>query len=118
MFQPFADNIKMIGSCISGVAAICGGYIYFDGPIPASKHYVLELVSGQLAPIRSAQNTQAKALDKFLLFQQQEALAKAKADPAAATSPTVQERIRELEQLVRDTERRISNSDPRQPPAD
>lgn len=116
MFSAIAENIKTIGACVSGGTAVCGGYIYFDGPVPASKHYVLELMRGELVPIKQVQNTQARSLDKFLLFQQQEALAKAKADPAASTSPVVQERVRELEQLVHETESRIKSSDPRQPP--
>ena len=50
---------------------------------------------------------QAVAMDRFLLWQQQEALEKVRRDPAAATSPTVQETIRSLDQQVRATEERL-----------
>lgn len=125
MFGTIADALKMIGYCGSGLGALCGGYIWLGGPIPTTEHRTKELLQaevvalrGELTPLKIAQNTQAKSLDRFLLFQQQELLEKAKADPAASTSPTVQRRIRELEQQIQDTERRITKGDPRKPPED
>ncbi len=59
------------------------------------------------APILKVQNTQAVGIDRFLLFQQQNALANAKADPAAKTSPIVQEKIKNLESQSKDTQARI-----------
>ena len=104
------DNVKLISSCVTGVVAVCSGYVYFDGPIPVSKHYVEEHLDKRLTPIILVQNTQTKSIDRFLLFQLQEALRRAKTDPAAATSPVIQEHIRDLESQVRDTETRINAS--------
>ena len=58
-------------------------------------------------PIIKTQNTQAVGIDRFLLFQQQNALANAKADPAVRTSPIVQERIQNLESQEKETKLRI-----------
>lgn len=41
MFAWIVDNVKLVGSCATGVTAICGGYIYMEGPIPATKGYVI-----------------------------------------------------------------------------
>ncbi len=72
----------------------------------AQRYWVRE----QLAPLLMVQNSQATAIDRFLLYQQQEALAKAKADPAVKISPTAQDRVRDLENQVRDTENRIKKA--------
>ena len=63
-----------------------------------------------LAPVLRTQNTQALSIDRFLLYQQSEALAKAKADPAANSSAVVQERVKELEAIAKDTQLRICKS--------
>lgn len=41
MLTAIVDNIKTIGTCVSAVGAVCGGYLYLDGPVPASRSYVL-----------------------------------------------------------------------------
>lgn len=41
MFAVFAENIKTIGACVSAVGAVCGGYVYLDGPVPATRQYVV-----------------------------------------------------------------------------
>ena len=40
MFTTIADNIKTIGACITAVTACGTGYVFLDGPIPATKQYV------------------------------------------------------------------------------
>lgn len=35
------ENIKLIGGCVAGVAAVCGGYVAIDGPIPASRQWTI-----------------------------------------------------------------------------
>lgn len=39
------ENIKVIGGCVGGFAALCGAYVAADGPIPASKQWTLAEVS-------------------------------------------------------------------------
>lgn len=41
MLQVIVDNIKMIGACVTGITACGTGYVYLDGPVPASKHWVI-----------------------------------------------------------------------------
>lgn len=41
MIQSVIDNLKTIGACVSALVACAGGYVYFDGPVPASRQYVI-----------------------------------------------------------------------------
>lgn len=45
MWQTAVDNIKtilgIIGACVAGLTGCAGGYVALDGPIPASKQYVI-----------------------------------------------------------------------------
>jgi hypothetical protein len=59
------------------------------------------------APIILTQNTLATAIDHNLLYQQQKDLEEVKKDPAAASSPTVRNKIKELESEVQSTSARI-----------
>ena len=102
--------LKTIAACVvflGGIPTAAGGYsmlmAWADPAIPALHYWVL----GQLEPLIKVQNTQAVGLDRFLLYQQQNALASAKSDPASKTSPIVQERIKDLESQARDTQARI-----------
>ena len=102
--------LKTLAACVvflGGVPTAAGGYsmlmAWADPAIPALHYWVL----GQLEPILKVQNTQAVGFDRFLLYQQQNALADAKNDPASKTSPIVQERIKELESQAHDTQARI-----------
>jgi hypothetical protein len=101
-FKSIAVAVTVLGALPTAVA----GVEIFDPIIPALHYYVRE----QLEPLLLVQNTQARSIDRFLLYQQSEALAKAKIDPAARTSPVVQERVKDLEQQVQDTETRIKKS--------
>ena len=88
---------------LGGLPSAVAGANYLDPIIPAFHYWVLQ----QLEPLLKVQNTQAVGLDRFLLYQQQNALANAKADSASKTSPIVQERVKELESQSRDTQARI-----------
>jgi len=88
------------------VTATAAAWATLDLPVPASRIYVHEYVK----PVQFTQAQQAVAIDRFLLYQLQESLDKAKRDPAANTSPVVQERIRELDIQVRETSERIRKS--------
>ena len=41
MIQTIIDNAKVIGGCVTAIGAVCGGYVAIDGPIPASRQYVV-----------------------------------------------------------------------------
>jgi hypothetical protein len=101
-FKSIAVAVTVLGALPTAVA----GVEIFDPIIPALHYYVRE----QLEPLLLVQNTQARSIDRFLLYQQTEALSKAKADPAARASPVVQERIKDLEDQARETESRIKKS--------
>ncbi len=98
--------IALAVAIFGGLPTAVAGFELFDPIIPALHYYVRE----QLQPILMVQNTQARSIDRFLLYQQSEALAKAKSDPAAKSSPVVKERVQDLEQQVQDTEARIKKS--------
>lgn len=102
--------LKTVAACVvflGGIPTAAGGYsmlmAWAEPAIPALHYWVL----GQLEPIIKIQNTQSIGFDRFLLYQQQNALAAAKNDSASKTSPIVQDRIRELESQARDTQARI-----------
>lgn len=95
---------------LGGVPTAAAGYgmivSFMEPGIPAFHYWVRD----QLTPIYLVQNTQATAIDRFLLYQQQRDLAVALADPAAKTSPIVQATIKNLQQQVKDTEERINRA--------
>ena len=102
--------LKTVAACVvflGGIPTAAGGYsmlmAWADPAIPVWRAYMRE----QLEPIIKIQNTQAVGIDRFILYQQQNALAAAKSDSASKTSPIVQERIRELESQAKDTQARI-----------
>lgn len=41
MFGSIVDTLKVVGTCVPIAGAVCGGYVYLDGPIPATKQYVV-----------------------------------------------------------------------------
>ena len=41
MIQAIVDNLKAIGVCIGAITACGTGYVALDGPIPATKSYVI-----------------------------------------------------------------------------
>lgn len=93
-------TITTVALCITATGA---AWAVLELPVPASKVYVHEYVK----PVQMTQAQQAVAIDRFLLFQLQDSLDKARHDPAAATSPVVQERIRELQEQIQQTSARI-----------
>lgn len=92
-----------IAAVAGAITAANSAWPIIDPAIPALHYWV----NSQIAPILMVQNTQANAIDRYLLYQQMEALDKAKADSAAATSPIVKERIKDLESQIQDTEARV-----------
>jgi ElaB/YqjD/DUF883 family membrane-anchored ribosome-binding protein len=101
-FKSIAVAVTVLGALPTAVA----GVEIFDPFTPALHYWVRD----QLEPLLLVQNTQARSIDRFLLYQQTEALSKAKADPAARSSPVVQERIKDLQDQANETEERIKKS--------
>lgn len=66
MFPFLVDNIKLIGTCMSGLAAVCGGYVALDGPLPASKKWVIAQ-SDQLKSRLIDGSLQTNKLETYLL---------------------------------------------------
>ncbi|MDE2103168.1 MAG: hypothetical protein KGL39_38335 [Patescibacteria group bacterium] len=99
--------ITTIVVVLGGIPTAAAGYgmvmAFVDSAIPALHYWV----DKRLAPVLLAQNTQAVAIDRFILYQQTEALAKAEADPGAAASPIVKERIKNLSEQIAETKARI-----------
>ena len=100
------NPIKWWSSMFILVGAIPGavaGWAYIQPAVP-----VLHFEVGSImAPVLKVQNTQALSIDRFLLYQQQQALTAAKTDPAYGSSSIVQERAKELESIAKDTRMRI-----------
>lgn len=92
-----------LGAVPGAIAGYNAGFPILDPIIPAVHYWVRD----QLLPISDQLNTQAKSIDQYLLFQQREALDKVKAEPAAKSSPTVQDKIKDLQQQINDTEQRL-----------
>ena len=112
------NPIKANTAFLLWLAAIGGTYTQWDNITAAfwaTADHVLWATPSQarqiardlITPIVVVQNTQAVAIDRFILFQQQDALSKAKSDPAASLSPIVQDKVKELESQIKDTEARI-----------
>lgn len=82
----YALNVaKVIGVCSGAVGSCVGGYVYLDGPIPASKHFVLAQYDGLKSRVIQSQ-IQTNALNESLLKQEQ---ASRSADIVKETNPTV-----------------------------
>lgn len=101
---------KVITSTFTAIAAICGAivavppaYVILEPALPASHYFV----RGQIAPLRLAMDKQSTAIDRQTLFQLNEYLARAQADPAASSSPVIQERIDEIKRHIEETTTRI-----------
>jgi len=105
----------------TALAALVSIFIGVPG-IVASAHFLNEAFEPQTPathswvrawgqPIILTQNAQAVAIDRFLLFQQQQALDKALKDPGAGSSPIVNRQIENLKDQINDTKNRISNSE-------
>jgi len=72
----------------------------------------------QIAPathewVRVAMEPLSHSIDRFLLFQQQQALEKALKDPAIATSPNAKERVEQLQLNIEDTKQRVCRENPK-----
>lgn len=93
-------GLVLLGGAVKAAAEI---WPYVEPIAPAHHAWVRD----ELAPIMMVQNTQAVSIDRFLLYQTQKELEATKADPGARTSPVVQDRIKSLEQQVKDTATRI-----------
>ena len=108
---PMRKSITLLAATI---AAVTGAITGVNAALPIIEPYrfpmwmtVVEHVEHRLAPVMMVQNTQAIAIDRFLLYQTQKELDQTKKDPAAKTSPVVQERIKSLDQQAKDTAERI-----------
>jgi hypothetical protein len=73
------------GALQTAVGGLTLAATWVDPAMPALHYYVL----GQLAPIMKVQSSQSLSIDRFLLYRQQEDLAKVQAEPEAKTSATV-----------------------------
>lgn len=96
-------TLTLISACVTATG---GAWAFLDLPIPATRMYVHESVG----PIKLVQSQQSVSIDRFLLFQLQDSLDKANKDPGAKTSDIVQQRIRDLEKQIKDTQARIDKS--------
>jgi len=74
---------------------------------PALYYEIEEVVDKRLQPVRDVQANTTLSVDRLLKFWIEQSLAAAKADPGAATSPIVKERIKQLEEQYQATDARI-----------
>lgn len=99
----FAGRVSVITAVIIGVTGSIVGLAHAI-PILEPYWYVAQY------ELRLVQSQTAAATDRQTLFQLQDNLERAKKDPAAAKSPTVQNRIRELEDQIKETQERLSRA--------
>ena len=102
---------------ILGLAAVASqvivpAYTYYELPVAASQRYVekrIAPVEVAQANIGAAQSHQNVAIDQLLLFQLNQQLRDAQKDPAAESSPIVQQSIRAIQEQIAATQARIIN---------
>jgi hypothetical protein len=41
LFADISGTVKTVGACVTGIAAVCSGYVALDGPLPASRQWVV-----------------------------------------------------------------------------
>lgn len=51
-FVWIVENVKMLGSTITAIGVIAGGYVYLEGPIPAMRHWVVAQFVSENKPIK------------------------------------------------------------------
>jgi hypothetical protein len=64
-FSFVTDHLKTIGSCVTAIGAVAGGYVYLDGPIPATRQYVItetKTIKQELVDTRLQLNTTQRNL--------------------------------------------------------
>lgn len=113
LWQRTPQTVKIIGYCgtvFGAIYAFSQAAPVAEPYLPAHHGWVRGVFSDELAPLKMAQTQQAVAIDRFLLYQLQESLNKARSDPAANTSPVVKERVKQLEEQIKDTETRVKNA--------
>ena len=96
-----AGTLSAVGAAVTTVPP---AWSALGLPEAASKAYVHERVE----PLRMAQTATATAVDRLLKSQLETQLYAAQQDPAAKTSPTVQQRVQELQQQIDDVARRLN----------
>jgi aminopeptidase N len=109
--------MKLIGTFAGTGAAIAGlivsvppAWSSLGLPEAASRAYVLDKLDTRVKPLEVAQNTTTAAVDRLVLIQLKQSLYDAQKDPAASTSPIVQERIAEITAEINRTEARVNAS--------
>ena len=99
--------IVALATTFVGLPTAAASYNAYIEPLMPAWH---SWVRDQIAPILTAQTSQATSIDRFLLYQLQETLSKTQADPAAKSSPVVQERIKDLQDQITATQSRIDKA--------
>jgi len=102
----FTVVVPAIAGTAVAITAIPPAWSALDLPLPVSRQYVDHSVEG----VQVSQYATSTALDQLLLYQLNQQLAEALHDPAAATSPIVQERIAEIRAQIAATQARIDQA--------
>ena len=96
MLAGIIDNIKAIGVCIGAITACGTGYVALDGPIPASKAYVVAQNEGLRSRVIDNQlqlNTVQRNLLRKEKFDRDIELTK---DPASPVRSILQQRLDQI----------------------
>jgi len=110
--NPISAIAGLITILVGIPGAIASYNVVIEPAIPSLRYWVRDHVAEVVRPIVVTQNSQAVAIDRFLLYQQQDAIAKAKADPFVVQSHTAQERVKALEYDAKETQARICKANP------
>lgn len=96
MLAGIVDNIKAIGVCLGTLGACGTGYVALDGPVPATKNYVIAETQGLKSRVIDNQlqlNTVQRNLLRKEKFDRDIELTK---DPASPVRSILQQRLDQI----------------------
>lgn len=96
MLQAIVDNAKRIGAVVTCCTGIGGGYIYFDGPVPATKQYVVaetQSLKGRVIDNQLQLNTVQRNLLRKEKFDRDIEVQK---DPTSPVRHIIQQRLEQI----------------------
>jgi hypothetical protein len=109
MFDEISGTVKMVSACVTGVAAVCSGYVALDGPLPASRQWVVaqnEQLKSRLIDGRLETNK----LETYLLRKEEtDRAVQIQQEPNAQVKAVYQDRLNTVKDGLDDAVKRKSD---------